>query len=143
VLPACRKPGHAYDRGSFVVLPSAVAAWLTGRHRSVPAPPVFDDDCAAELAAAPPAILTPGEGQVVTLIPGVDAQHQLVPLTASTRAARLTWFVDGALIGAAASSERVYWTPAAGKHVIVVADDAGRKARRTLEVERGAAQRAR
>jgi penicillin-binding protein 1C len=143
VLPACRKPGRSYDRKCFVVLPSAVTAWLTGRHRSVPEPPVFDDDCAADVASAPPAIVTPGEGQIVTLIPGVAEAHQLVPLTASTHAARLTWFVDGALVGTAPSDERVYWTPAAGKHEIVVSDDAGRKARRMIDVERGAAQRAR
>ena len=143
VLPACRKPGHDYDRKTFVVLPSSITAWLSARHRAVPEPPVFDDDCAAEIAGAPPAISTPGEGQIVTLIPGVPAGHQLVPLSASTAAPRLSWFVDGALIGTAPSDQRVYWTPAAGKHEIVVSDDAGRKAHRVLVVERGASQRAR
>ena len=143
VLPACRKPDRSYDRKSFVVLPSSVAAWLSGRHRSVPEAPVFDDDCASELATAPPVIVTPGEGQIVTLIPGVPANHQLVPLTASTHAAHLTWFVDGALVRTAPSDERVYWTPAAGKHEIVVADDAGHKAHRKLIVELGASQRPR
>lgn len=140
VLPACRKPDGSYDRRSFVVLPSPVAAWLAARHRAVPEPPVFDDDCAAEGGGAPPVIATPGEGQVVTLIPGVPASHQLVPLSASTRAARLSWFVDGALIASAPSDQRVYWTPAAGVHEVVVADDAGRKAHRVLAVERGAAR---
>jgi membrane carboxypeptidase/penicillin-binding protein PbpC len=79
----------------------------------------------------------------VTLIPGVEAARQQVPLSASTRATRLTWFVDGALVGAAPSGERVYWKPIEGRHAIVVADDAGHKAHRTLVVERGAAQRAR
>ena len=143
VLPACRKPGRAYDRKSFVVLPSAVAAWLTGRHRAVPAAPVFDDDCAGEVASAPPEVLTPGEGQVVTLIPGVPANRQRVPLSASTRTRTLHWFVDGELVGTAPSDERVYWTPVAGMHDIVVADDTGRKAHRTLVVERGAAQHGR
>ena len=143
VLPACRKPSRAYDRKTFVVLPSAVAAWLTGRHRNVPAPPVFDDDCGADVASAPPAILTPGEGQRVTLIPGLPASRQLVPLSGSTHAARLTWFVDGALIGTVASDERLYWEPSAGKHEIVVADDAGRKAHRVVAVELGAAQHSR
>jgi penicillin-binding protein 1C len=143
VLPACRKADHAYDRQTFVVLPSAVTAWLTGRHRGVPPAPVFDDDCATELTAAAPVMVTPGEGQVVTLIPGVPAAHQLVPLTASTHAAMLSWFVDGALVGSAPSDQRVYWTPVAGKHVVVVTDDAGRKARRALAVELGAAQRPR
>ena len=143
VVPGCRKSDRSYDRKTFVVLPSAVTAWLTARHRSVPEAPVFDDDCATELAATPPAMITPGEGQVVTLIPGVPESRQVVPLTASTHAARLSWFVDGALVGSAASSERVYWTPRPGKHDIVVSDDAGHKARRTLVVERGATQRRR
>ena len=140
VVPACRKPGRSYDRKSFVVLPSAVTAWLTDRHRAVPEAPVFDDDCAADVAAAPPLMITPGEGQVVSLIPGVPASRQLVPLSASTHAATLTWFVDGALVGSTAADQRTYWTPAVGKHEIVVADDAGRKARRTMIVERGVSQ---
>jgi len=143
VVPACRKPGKSYDRKSFVVLPSAVTAWLTDRHRAVPEAPVFDDDCAADAAAAPPVMTTPGEGQVVSLNPGVPASRQLVPLSASTHAAAVTWFVDGVLVGSAAADQRVYWTPAVGRHEIVVADDAGRKARRTLIVERGASQRPR
>jgi len=143
VLPGCRKADRSYDRKTFVVLPSAVTAWLIDRHRAVPAAPVFDDDCAAAGAIPAPVMMTPGEGQVVTLIPGVPAARQLVPFTASTHAATLSWFVDGALIGTAPSDQRVYWTPVAGRHQIVVADDAGRKARRALTVEQGAAQRPR
>jgi penicillin-binding protein 1C len=143
VVPGCRKPDHDYDRKTFVVLPSSITAWLSTRHRAVPDPPVFDADCAAGLGDAPPVMMTPGEGQIVTLIPGVPANRQLVPLSASTRAARVSWFVDGALVGTAPSDQRVYWTPAAGKHDIVVADDAGHKARRVLAVELGAAQHAR
>jgi penicillin-binding protein 1C len=36
VLPACRAPNRDYDRKSFVVLPSAVSAWLAERHRCSP-----------------------------------------------------------------------------------------------------------
>jgi penicillin-binding protein 1C len=138
VVPACRKRDRTYDRKSFVVLPSTIAAWLSARHRAVPEAPVFDDDCAAEIASAPPVMVTPGDGQIVTLIPGVPANRQRVPLSAATRAATVSWFVDGALVGTVASEARLYWTPTAGRHEIVVADDAGRKARRTLSVERGA-----
>jgi len=140
VLPACRKPGHRYDRRTFVALPSAVTAWLASRHRSVPEAPVFDDDCGAEVASTPPVILTPAEGQVVTLLPGMPANRQRVALAASTRAARLSWFVDGALVATAPASDRVAWIPVAGVHTIVVADDAGRKARRTLAVEHAGAR---
>ncbi len=137
VLPACRKPQRTYDRKSFTVLPSAVVAWLVARNREVPPGPMLDDDCMPTVATAPPAIVTPGEGQVVTLIPGVGADHQMVPLVASTHAATVTWFVDGALVGSGPASERMYWTPTAGKHELVVADAAGNKARRTLVVEAG------
>jgi penicillin-binding protein 1C len=57
-----------------------------------------------------------------------------VALAASTRAAHLSWFIDGALVATAPASERVFWSPTLGRHELVVSDDAGRKARRTLEV---------
>jgi penicillin-binding protein 1C len=74
------------------------------------------------------------------LIPGVPEKNQVVPLTASTRATTLSWFVDGTLVGTAPANQRVYWTPAVGTHDVVVADDAGRKARRKLVVKLGASQ---
>jgi penicillin-binding protein 1C len=142
VLPVCRADGRDYERRSFVVLPSAVVGWLTARNRAIPEGPVFADGCPTDAAAAPPVVISPGEGQVVTLLPGIAAEHQPVPLSASTRAAMLSWFVDGALVGTAGSSERLYWTPSPGRHEVVVADDAGHKARRMLDVELGTSQRA-
>ncbi len=137
VLPACRVPGRAYERRSFVVLPSAVTAWLAERHRAVPEPPVFADGCAPDTNTAAPSLLTPAEGQVVTLIPGMPAEQQRIPLSASARTARVSWFVDGAHLGTLAASERLHWTPTPGRHEIVVTDEAGRKARRTLDVKLG------
>ena len=136
VLPACRVPGATYDRKTFIVLPSAVAAWLGERNRSVPAAPVFADGCMADtVATTAPTMLTPADGQVVTLIPGVPTKNQLIPLTASTRSSHVSWFVDGALIGTSAASERLYWEPSPGKHEVVVADATGRKSRRIVSVE--------
>ncbi|HEU0032538.1 MAG TPA: penicillin-binding protein 1C [Kofleriaceae bacterium] len=133
VLPACRVPGRSYERKSFVVLPSSVTAWLAEHHRTLPESPPFAEGCIAEAAAAP-VMVTPSEGQVVTLIPGVPATRQAIPLAATTRAATVSWFVDGMLIGTAPASQRVYWVPSVGKHDVVVADDTGRKARRVLDV---------
>jgi penicillin-binding protein 1C len=137
VLPACRVPGRTYERRSFVVLPSAVTAWLAERNRAVPEPPQFADGCAPETNTAAPSMLTPAEGQVVTLIPGLPAEQQRVPLSASSRTARVSWFVDGAHVGTAAAADRLHWTPSPGRHEIVVTDEAGRKARRTLDVKLG------
>jgi penicillin-binding protein 1C len=129
----CRAEGREPE--SYVALPSSVTAWLVERNRAVPPVP---DRCATSIA--PPIMMTPSEGQVVTLIPGVPEKNQVVPLTASTRATTLSWFVDGTLVGTAPANQRVYWTPAVGTHDVVVADDAGRKARRKLVVKLGASQ---
>ena len=137
VVPACKQPGVAYHRTSFVVLPSVVTAWLTARNREVPAAPVFGEGCGAVVGGTAPVIMTPGDGQIVTMIPGLPAAAQHVPLSASSRAGHLTWFVDGALLATAPASERVYWAPAPGKHELVVSDDAGRKARRIVDVRSG------
>src|SRR5207249_4786599 len=121
LLPACAA-GRSVARKSFVVLSSAVTAWLAERERTVPDPPVFADGCTPAVAGVAPVMITPADGEVVTLLPGV---RQVVALSASTRSATVSWFVDGSLLGTVPASERVFWTPAPGKHDIVVADDAG------------------
>jgi len=141
-LPACRVPGHTYERKSFVVLPSSVKAWLAERHRAAPDAPVFGEGCTAEVSTAP-IMVSPSEGQVVTLIPGVPTKNQPVPLAATTRSATISWFIDGALVGTTPSTERIYWTPTPGKHDVVVSDDTGRKARRVLDVQLDGSQRQR
>lgn len=135
VAPACRVAGREYDRQSFLVLPSSVLQWLTARDRSLPVQPTFDPACSVDFGS--PAIVSPAAGATVALVPGVPTKSQKVPLAASTRAQQVTWFVDGALVASGASSERAYWTPTVGSHEVVVADDTGRKARRTLVVRQG------
>lgn len=135
VTPACRVPDKDYAKQSYVVLPSAVEAWFVERNRAIPEAPVMASGCAIGTADTPPPVIkSPVEGQVVTLIRGVPAEQQQVPLAASTRNATVRWFVDGALIATAPGSERRFWTPTIGKHDIVVSDDAGRKTHRTLRV---------
>lgn len=134
-LPSCHVDGHVYDRASFVVLPSALATWLAENDRAIPNAPVFDATCtAATPYALAPIIRSPVEGAVVTLIPGVPPERQQVPLAASTQATTISWFVDGALVATVPAATRHAWIPTKGTHEIVASDDAGRKARRTIEV---------
>jgi membrane carboxypeptidase/penicillin-binding protein PbpC len=67
----------------------------------------------------------------------MPAEQQRIPLSASARTARISWFVDGAHLGTLPAGERLHWTPTPGRHEIVVTDEAGRKARRTLDVKLG------
>jgi membrane carboxypeptidase/penicillin-binding protein PbpC len=73
---------------------------------------------------------------VALLIPGLSPTEQEVPMEADSGAssAALSWFVDGAFLGTAASAERVWWAPSVGVHEIVVMDEAGRSDHRSLVV---------
>ena len=44
---------------------------------------------------------------------------------------------DGQLLGTAPADDRLWWTPEAGSHDIVVTDQAGRSDRQTLTVRAG------
>ena len=56
----------AFAIAVLVATPSVV-------HANALAGIVFDDDCVAESSSMPPQIVTPGQGQIVTLIPGLPA----------------------------------------------------------------------
>lgn len=116
-----------YHQQCGVVFPSEVTAWLVERHRAVP-------ETACAIDAGPPSIVLPAEGQTVMLIPGMAASQQQIPLQASTRSPQVSWFVDGLLIGTTSSRERMFWAPTRGTHQVVVEDEAGNKAKRTLVV---------
>ena len=80
-------------------------------------------------------ILSPAEGQVALLIPGVSPEQQEVPLEAEAAHDReLTWFVNGKFLGKAKADERLWWTPSVGTHEILVTDDRGLSSRRLLMV---------
>src|SRR5262249_56320525 len=122
--------------------------WLADQGRELPEGPHFAAGCdpanagsAGSLSAStaagagrPPAIVSPGRGQVVVLIPGLPTARQQVPLQAETAAPVISWFVDGELVGTVPSRSPLYWRPVPGRHTVVVADEGGRKDRRTLEV---------
>jgi penicillin-binding protein 1C len=133
VTPACHADPPT-ERRTFVVLPSSVGRWLADQGRAVPPGPSFAPGCDPTDAGRPPKIVTPAAGQVVLLLPGLPASRQRVPFQVETRAPEVSWFVDGALVGTVPATTRLFWPPVAGRHVVVVADDAGRKDRRTLEV---------
>jgi penicillin-binding protein 1C len=133
--PSCRG-GRRWETRSFVVWPASVRRWLTGRHRWLPQPPSPSPGCAAAGERRAPEILSPPAGQILVLLRGVAAADQEVPLTADGDAAgaRLSWFVDGEFLGTVDDQEELWWTPSPGRHQILVMDESGLLARRTLEV---------
>ncbi|WP_164014900.1 penicillin-binding protein 1C [Pyxidicoccus trucidator] len=134
VGPTCRA-GRKTEERVFLTWPATIRRWLEEQHRRLPEPPSAAPGCEPGGARAAPSIVSPAEGQVAMLIPGVPAEQQEMPLEAEASHERsLTWFVDGALLGTARADERVWWTPSVGSHEILVTDDRGLTAKRTLVV---------
>ena len=134
VSPTCRA-GREVQTRSYIVWPAGVRRWLSDQHRLLPAPPTLAEGCEPGGPRRAPKIVSPPDGQVALLLPGVPVDEQEIPLEADAPAqAKLSWFVNGAYVGAARPDERVWWTPAPGRHEILVSDEAGHSARRVLEV---------
>lgn len=134
LAPGCRD-GRRHEPRDFVVWPASVRRWLRDQDRALPGPPDLLDGCAPGGARKAPVLVSPAAGQVALLAPGVAAEEQEIPLEAEAAAdGRLSWFVDGELVGAARADERLWWPPRIGRHDVVVTDEAGLSARRVLEV---------
>ncbi|MDC0714677.1 penicillin-binding protein 1C [Stigmatella sp. ncwal1] len=134
VSPLCRA-GREVESRVYLSWPASIRRWLTEQHRSLPTPPAYAPGCEPGGAEHPPEILSPSEGQVALLIPGVAPEQQEVPLEAEAANDReLTWFVNGKFLGRARAAERLWWTPAQGTHEILVTDDRGLTSRRLLVV---------
>ncbi|WP_223635348.1 penicillin-binding protein 1C [Corallococcus sp. EGB] len=134
VGPGCRE-GRRTEWRVYLTWPSSLRRWLAEQQRQLPEPPPMAPGCVVGGERDTPVILSPPEGQVALLIPGLDAEAQKVPLEAEAAHDReLTWFVDGAVLGTARAAERLWWKPSVGTHDILVTDDRGLTARRTLVV---------
>jgi penicillin-binding protein 1C len=135
VTPLCRGR-YTTERRTFLWWPPSLRRFLHEQRQELPAVPQYAPGCAPPETRSPPVLLSPRAGQVVLLIPGLPAERQAVPLAAETQqAATLSWFVDGEFLGTRPPEERLWWTPRPGAHEIVVTDEAGRSARRTLRVQ--------
>jgi penicillin-binding protein 1C len=85
---------------------------------------------------SPPAIRSPLDGSVFRAPPRPDGYPAAsVPLARAGANGRAFWFVDGRFAGAAEGTEPLFWPMTPGRHVVACADDRGRVARASFEVE--------
>lgn len=138
VRPDCKQSGVDTEERTFVRWPATVRRFVAARHRHMPEPPAWAEGCAALQRERPPQILSPPADHVALLIPGMAVDKQQIPLEAEAAGdAILSWFVDGAFLGTVEATERLWWTPEAGSHEVVVTDERGRLAKRALIVRSG------
>ena len=101
----------------------------------LPSPPSLATGCRSAPRGEAPRIVHPPRGQTLVLLPGVPTDRQEIPLEADApAAARLSWFVDGEYLGTVRPDERLWWEPGPGNVEVLVRDDVGRTARRTITV---------
>ncbi len=123
--PACRGDRQV-ETETFVRLPSSVRSYfeLTG-HGEDPMPD-FAPECRARTGGDGPSISSPPNGTTISLMPGVPAQSQKIPLEAHGDGGQLNWFVNGRFLARVDDGERVWWKPVEGEHEFVVTDAGGR-----------------
>jgi len=132
-LNASCRAGRSYTSSSFVVWPPDVRRWMRAERTAVAEVPSPAPGCQVNAKEAP-RLVHPPAGQGIVLVPGLPAEKQQVPLQADGSGERLSWFVDGAFVGAHPTSERVWWTPTRGEHEVMVVDESGLSTRRALRV---------
>jgi len=134
--PGCRE-GHDYRTQSFLRWPATVRRFLKKQRLNLPEPPRLSPECGEPEQSAPPRILSPPAGMTALLRSDLSYDQQEIPLEAEcpSGSQRLAWFVDGAFIGETPARERLFWQPSPGKHELLVEDDNGQSASRTLEVK--------
>ncbi len=140
LAPRCRAR-RSYHTEKFLVWPAGLRRWLQDGARHAPQPPAFLSGCEGTPTLTGPRIVSPGLGHLAVLIPGVDPGDQQIPLTSESGSHRVSWFVDGHFLGAVDTEQPLWWRPEAGRHTVVVVDEAGRSAQRTLRVQLGFASK--
>jgi penicillin-binding protein 1C len=135
VNPRCRA-GRRWEERTFMVWPATLRRWLSDQQRTLPEPPPWAPGCHGRGDEGAPRIVSPPAGQIALLLPGVPREQQELALEAEAPdgAGELSWFVDGQFVGTATAEQRVWWTPSAGLHEVLVTTTGGQTARRQLEV---------
>lgn len=135
LAPQCRA-GRQYARQTFLTWPEGVRQWLRSSQQSWSKAPELHPACERNPQwNSRLAITSPGPGQTIVLLPGLEAKRQLVPFMAeASDQGKLAWFVDGRYHKSLDPDERFWWQPELGVHEIVVSNAVGMRARRVLEV---------
>ena len=99
-------------------------------------PPHYPD-CSGVVAGQASTIRSLSEGSEYHIRTGVLLEYQKILLEASVsnRTKQIFWFVDGQLIFKGYSTEKVFFTPVSGKHLLTCVDDEERSTSRTLIIK--------
>lgn len=80
--------------------------------------------------------MSPPRNAEIILLTGMAADQQELAQEAESKitTGKLSWFINGELIGSAKPDARLWWVPRAGIHKILVMDELGQVDRRTIQI---------
>ncbi len=126
----CRhcRTGHDCDERIVEQWPVEMATWMQRNGYPVDRIPEHNPRCPKVMAGCAPLINSPQANCVYKLRRGVETDYQkiLLDASASNRAGKVFWFLDGELVHCGASTQRVFIEPKLGVHFVVCTDDEGR-----------------
>ena len=127
---------NGYKTVVFEEWPAEAATWLAENGFAVPVLPAHNPLCNGTIAGTAPVILSPMEGTVYYIRPGIPLENQKIRLSASAsnRTQELFWFLDGALIFKGRAGQQYWLTPVKGKHLLTCVDAEGRSASLPLHI---------
>ena len=132
---------HRSDEGLLTIYPPEFRAW-EAQARLEPASPLATAARAQAATRAHPEaqtalkVVSPASGSTYSVDPTLRRDFQALPLRAiAAHPTTLTWFVDGARVGATSSERALSWPLVVGSHEVEVRDDAGRSARASVLVK--------
>jgi penicillin-binding protein 1C len=117
--------------------PPKIATWLAKSGHSIAAVPEHNPFCTGTYLGDRPVIISPNEDAIYIIRQHIPLNQQCIPLEASVASGtnHIYWFVDGDLFGQSAVGGRVFYTPAAGTHKLVCADNEGRSSSVTFKIQ--------
>jgi membrane carboxypeptidase/penicillin-binding protein PbpC len=135
VGPGCRA-GRQTHHQVRVIQPPPLRRWWSQQGAALAQLPPWAPGCSGPATAQPPRIVQPAPGTVVVLAPGLEPGDQELPLEADLDqpSGKLWWFVDGRLLAEVNADAQAWWTPAPGRHELVVQAANGTGDRRWVEV---------
>jgi penicillin-binding protein 1C len=137
---------HDTEDGVIVVWPPEYRHWAAAhsprRSESPPRSPTNRTAAPARAGGETPrarhlAIQNPPAGAIYLIDPTLRRSHQTLALRASAdpTAGRITWAIDGTVLGTADADRPLLWPLAPGEHRISAADTQGRRAETTVLVK--------
>jgi penicillin-binding protein 1C len=132
----CRM-GRSARRKVVTEWPAKLSGWLLRSGHSLDEIPEHLPTCSRLAVGEPPVILSPAANAEYRLRRGVKPEFQqiLLEASASNRATRVYWFVNGEMVKHGDAAARTFMTPEPGLHTILCMDDEGRSSEIQIKIE--------